>query len=64
MNSQVVGTVLALNGWRLYFSMYHPKHAPSMEGYREPQRTSASAAARGLGLDADDDDDSDDQAPR
>src|SRR5437016_5751446 len=37
---QVVGTVLALNGWRLYFSMYHPKHEPSMKGYRGPGQCS------------------------
>ncbi len=34
---QVVGTVLALNGFRLYFCMYHPKHAPSMVGFRTRQ---------------------------
>lgn len=28
--SQTIGTVLALNGWRYYFCMYHPMHAPSM----------------------------------
>ncbi len=35
---QVAGTVLSLNGWRLYFCMYHPKHAPSMVGYRRPKK--------------------------
>uniref|UniRef100_A0A915KJ04 Uncharacterized protein n=1 Tax=Romanomermis culicivorax TaxID=13658 RepID=A0A915KJ04_ROMCU len=29
----VVGTVLALNGFRQYFCIYHPKYAPSLEGY-------------------------------
>jgi len=32
--AQTVGTVLCLNGWRYYFCMYHPMHAPSMVGYK------------------------------
>lgn len=31
--SQTIGTVLALNGWRYYFCMYHPMHAPSMVSF-------------------------------
>lgn len=62
----VVGTVLVLNGFRQYFSMYHPKHAPSLVGFKsnngeqqEHQQQHRNSMRSFLGFDSEIEDDDD-----
>lgn len=48
----VVGTVLSLNGFRQFFSMYHPKHAPSMVGFKGAERRRMQDSRHFLGFES------------
>lgn len=48
----VVGTVLSLNGFRQFFSMYHPKHAPSMVGFKAAERRRMQESRHFLGFES------------
>lgn len=62
----VVGTVLCLNGFRQYFSMYHPKHAPSLVGFKNAanDQQHRESTRSFLGFDSEADDDSSDEENR
>ncbi|KFD54915.1 hypothetical protein M513_04097 [Trichuris suis] len=58
----VVGTVLALNGFRQYYCIYHPKYRSSLKGYRQSKnRDKQTRYFRSMGIGSDETDTSEEE---